>query len=381
MNLSTLNENPFLPLVLTAFAAMFLCLGLYPLYIKWLKAKQISQYIREEGPKSHAAKAKTPTMGGLCFIFSIVLVAGTFLLINNLVSVEYRSRALIALLTPVFCGLIGFADDYGKITSKSNAGLSARLRLILEFALGAVLGVAIYYWNLVPDFVYAIDIGPEGISTKTFPHFTGLLEMAYVVLFVPFLMAATSNALNLHDGMDGLAAGTSCIVFITLALMLLASGQWTLSWVASTAAGALLGFLFFNKNPAKVFMGDTGSLFLGALMASLVVCGGLVIWFVPLSLIYIVEAVSVMAQVSYFKLTKPYTPAKPMDSISLAIYKLTHRLPGDGKRLLRMAPMHHHFEALAAEKGIKEKEVVVYFWLLQIAISSICILFFRHVHS
>lgn len=377
MNLSTLNDNPFLPLVLTAFAAMFLCLGTYPLYIRWLKAKQISQYIREEGPKSHAAKAKTPTMGGLCFIFSIVVVAGATLFIKNDIAAEFRNRALLALLTPVLCGLIGFADDYGKITSKSNAGISAKLRLLLEFGLGAVLGCALYYMHLMPDFVYAVELTPDGILPKTIPHFTGILEMVYVMLFVPFLMAATSNALNLHDGMDGLAGGTSCVVFITLAIMLFAAGHWPLAWVASTAAGALLGFLFFNKNPAKVFMGDTGSLFIGALMASLVVCGGLVIWFVPLSIIYIVEAVSVMAQVAYFKLTKPYDPPKPMDSISLAIYKLTHRLPGDGKRLLRMAPVHHHFEAIAAEKGIKEWEVVVYFWLAQIAISSICILFFR----
>lgn len=143
--------------------------------------------------------------------------------------------------------------------------------------------------------------------------------------------------------------------------------------IASLAAGVMLGFLLFNKYPAKVFMGDTGSLFVGGLMAGLVVYGGLVLWFAALSFIYIVETVSVMAQVCYFKLTKPFQPEKPMSAISLAIYKLTHKLPGEGKRLFRMAPIHHHFEAIGADRGMKEWEVVVFFWFAQLGLACLAI--------
>ena len=126
-------------------------------------------------------------------------------------------------------------------------------------------------------------------------------------------------------------------------------------------------------------MGDTGSLFVGALMAGLVVYGGLLLWFLPLALIYIVEALSVISQVIYFKLTKPYTPERPMSAPALALYKLTHKLPGDGKRLWRMSPIHHHFEAVAADKGMKEWEVVLWFWVVQVALATACIAGFRFI--
>jgi phospho-N-acetylmuramoyl-pentapeptide-transferase len=115
-------------------------------------------------------------------------------------------------------------------------------------------------------------------------------------------------------------------------------------------------------------MGDTGSLFLGGMMAALVIAGGIVFWFVPLSLIYIVEALSVIAQRNYFRLTKPYTPEKPMSPVALAFYKVTHKLPGEGKRIFRKTPIHHHFEELLAEKDVPESQVVLYFWLVQLAL-------------
>jgi phospho-N-acetylmuramoyl-pentapeptide-transferase len=124
----------------------------------------------------------------------------------------------------------------------------------------------------------------------------------------------------------------------------------------------------FNKYPAKIFMGDTGSLFLGGLIATLAIAGGLLIWFIPLTVIYIAEALSVILQVSYFKLTKPYQPPAPMNKMALIVLKLTKRLPGEGKRLLRMAPLHHHFEAVLADKGVPEWQVVAGFWLVQLVI-------------
>jgi phospho-N-acetylmuramoyl-pentapeptide-transferase len=177
--------------------------------------------------------------------------------------------------------------------------------------------------------------------------------------------------------MDGLAAGTSFMVLLTLTIMLVTLHMPALAGVAATACGAIGGFLIYNKNPAKVFMGDTGSLFIGGLLASLVLASGTLLYFIPLSLIYVAEAASSLLQMSFFKLTKPYTPEKPMSKPALALYKLTHRLPGDGKRIFRMAPLHHHFEAVLAEHGVKESQVVVRFWLVQLGLcSAVLILFF-----
>ena len=134
-------------------------------------------------------------------------------------------------------------------------------------------------------------------------------------------------------------------------------------------AGAILGFLLWNRYPAAIFMGDTGSLFIGGIMAYRC-AGGIVLWFIPLSAIYIVRALSVMAQVSSFRLTKPYTPEKPMSPLALNWLKLTTKkpFPGEGKRIFRMTPIHHHFEAVLGEKGVPEWQVVMYFWLVQFAL-------------
>ena len=196
------------------------------------------------------------------------------------------------------------------------------------------------------------------------------------VLLSTFLVAATTNAVNLHDGMDGLSAGTSALFLLTLTVILTSLGMMSLAYLALAAAGAILGFLVFNKNPAKIFMGDTGSLFIGALISALVVASGTVLYFIPLALIYIAEAVSVMLQVSYFKLTKPYTPEKPMSQPALIVYKLRHRLPGEGKRLFLMAPLHHHFEAVLEEKGVKEWQLVAGFWVVQAALCAIVLVIF-----
>lgn len=371
-------------MLIAVFTAFVLCRIAYPFYIKWLVSKQLGQFIREEGPASHAVKAKTPTMGGLCFIVGILISSVFTMAISGVSSMDMNEtfRAGLTLLAAVACGLLGLADDYGKVTSKSNAGISAKFRLFSEFSIGMVLGLLLLFFqpcgtDLTPALVLGITIDPLGFTTNLLPAFSGPLQMVYCLLLCPFLMAACSNALNLHDGMDGLAGGTSMMVLATMGIMLCTAGHLALAWLAFAGVGALLAFLIFNKYPAKVFMGDTGSLFLGALMAGLVVCGGLLIWFVPMALIYIAETISVMAQVTYFKLTKPYTPDKPMSPISLAIYKLTHKLPGQGKRLLRMAPIHHHFEAIAGEKGKPETTVVEWFWLVQLALCSACFYLFK----
>lgn len=267
------------------------------------------------------------------------------------------------------CGVVGLLDDSAKVRHKANKGISGYIRLGIETVLGLVLAVILVLAcdqkMLLPSWLYqavapifSLGVGSEPVSTVVLPL------LLYLALGA-FLCAATTNAVNLHDGMDGLAAGTSCQVFATMAVLLYGTGQFGYATISATAAGALLGFLLFNKNPAQIFMGDTGSLFIGGLMACLALAGGIVIWFVPLSLIYVAEALSVMAQVVYFKLTKPYKPEKPMGAAALVVLKLTKKLPGEGKRLFRMAPLHHHYEAVMAEKGWPEWQVVAAFWLVQ----------------
>jgi phospho-N-acetylmuramoyl-pentapeptide-transferase len=157
--------------------------------------------------------------------------------------------------------------------------------------------------------------------------------------------------------------------------MLFFSQQGALSCLAMAGAGALVGFLIFNRHPAQIFMGDTGSLFIGGLIAGLVLASGLLLWFIPLSAIYIAEAISVILQVVYFKISKPYEPPKPMSAPAILWLKLTKRLPGEGKRLFRMAPLHHHFEAVLITRGLNqdqaEWQVVAGFWLAQVLLCAI----------
>ena len=359
--------------VLASLVAFALSLAVYPFYIRWLKSKQIGQFIREEGPQSHAAKAKTPTMGGLAFIATSTITATGFLIYSWMQpGGNDHSRSFIDAFAVIgigaLCGLVGFADDYAKVTSKSNKGLSAKTRLLIEFGLGAVLAAVIYFIGVEKNLVLTPD---TYLSIHEHPVWNAL----YMLLVVPFIVAATTNAINLHDGMDGLAAGTSILVFSALGLMAILT-SFTFAPIAYALVGALAGFLMFNKYPAKVFMGDTGSLYIGGVMAALVVATGLTIWFVPLALIYIAETISVIAQVVYFKLTKDYKPEKPMSAPQLIMLKLTRRLPGEGKRLFRMAPLHHHFEAIAADKDIPEWQVVACFWLAQVFLCVLVVVAF-----
>lgn len=375
--------------MLVAFVTgLIFCLAIFPLYIGWLKTKQIEQFIREEGPESHAAKARTPTMGGIGFIIALIVISACLVYNGQWVSVlkaHGTISLILALVTGLACAALGIADDYGKVTTRSNKGLSARFRLFSELGIGLLLAGAMLYFKIPFDQLilgFHPELSSETMSLGAILRVFDLpdpIAIAYVFLMVPFLVAATSNAINLHDGMDGLAAGTCAISFLTLGLMLFISEQMMLAALSFAVVGCLLGFLCFNRYPAKVFMGDTGSLFLGGLMAGIVSVSGLLPWFVPLALIYIIESISVMAQVAYFKLTKPYQPEKAMSPIALALYKLTHRLPGDGKRLLRMAPIHHHFEVIAAEKGKPEWTVSLWFWLVQLGIASAVCLGFSHL--
>ncbi len=377
-----MNIPPSAQLPLAAFVAFASCLSVYPSYIKWLKNKQVEQYLREDGPQSHAHKARTPTMGGVVFSIATVIISlATALLFSQPVVQPVGSPLvspihLTVLGVAIVCGLIGFLDDYAKVTSKSNIGISGYLRLGIEILIGAGLGILILASNqcfiLLPD--------ASSLATTLGGQFGEMLGTGIwvppAIIFIPlaaFVVAATANSLNLHDGMDGLCAGTACQVFACLSFILFASQQRFLGTIAAIMAGALCAFLMFNRNPASIFMGDTGSLFVGGLMAAIVIAGGLVFWFIPLSLIYIAESVSVIMQVLYFKLTKTYEGEEKDSLLTRVKTKLTRRLPGQGKRLFRMAPLHHHYEQVMAEKGWEEWQVVLAFWIVQLILVVIVI--------
>lgn len=344
-----------LALVSLAISAVLL----YP-YIGWLKKFQIQQYLREEGPKSHAHKAKTPTSGGVCIILSSLITMLIWMAVD-IKSVDLH--VALVFLWGLICGIVGLFDDMAKVMQKANRGVPGKIRLGIETVAGLILGGLLYQTGSTLYFPSHEVTAPATVFVKG--HHVGL---PFYLIFGAFLTAATSNAVNLHDGMDGLSAGTSSLAFATMALIFLATGQINYAVMSAIMAGAVLGFLLWNRNPAAVFMGDTGSLFIGGIMAALCIAGGILIWFIPLTLIYNAEALSVMAQVSYYKLTKPFKPETPMSPLKLAIYKLTHKLPGEGKRIFRMAPLHHHYEAVLGEKGVAEWQVVVMFWAAQLVL-------------
>jgi phospho-N-acetylmuramoyl-pentapeptide-transferase len=320
----------------------------------------VGQFIREEGPATHTGKASTPTMGGVCFWLIICLVSTISLAVRDSLSID----AIAVLTVSSLCAILGLVDDLAKFASKSNAGISAWLRLLIQFAIGTLLGIVLLS-------IYGPDLAFGQLVGNMQGHFQAyylVLPVACYLAGIAFVFAATCNALNLHDGLDGLATGTSLQVFLCLAVMLQYLRQPSFALIAAVTAGSMLAFLIYNRHPAKIFMGDVGSLFLGALMVSLAIVSHLVLWFVPLALIYIVETLSVITQVSVFKLTKPYTAEKSSNPISLFIFKLTHRLPGEGKRVFRITPLHHHFEVLFSEGHLGEGAVVSCFWLVQFVI-------------
>jgi phospho-N-acetylmuramoyl-pentapeptide-transferase len=366
--LTILSSKPIIYLFVSFLFTFVFTALLMPVYINWLKHFQIGQFIREEGPSSHAVKAKTPTTGGVFFIIAVSLA---FILIS-VINHYFNPTALAVLLVAIACGLIGLVDDAAKIFNKANKGLSASKRLLLETIFGAIFaGALLYMLPQAKDIIltmssYITTIGESTAHVFSLPVF----------IFIPLVIAvivATTNSVNLNDGMDGLAAGVAFPIFLTLAILLIKTNNLSLALIAMAGAGVLVAFLIYNWYPAKIFMGDVGSLFLGGLIASLVLASGLTLWFIPLAVLYILETLSVIIQVSYFKLTKPYQPPKPINKLSLAMYKLTHKLPGEGKRIFRMSPLHHHFEAVMAEKGISEWQVVLGFWFVQLFICS-CVL-------
>jgi len=289
-------------------------------YIDFLRNRYMGQYIREDGPQSHLSKAGTPTAGGVlmlaAFIFGLAVVAairGTSFL---------SPQVMLVVAVTLMFGLLGFVDDYLKISKKKNKGVSGYTKLLVQVLVGAGLGI------------YVLFQSPSGGTVDVFGLTTINLGWFYPVL-TAFIITGASNSTNLTDGLDGLASSTLLMSFMTLFLILLGVDQPNLAMVAQALAGACLGFLLFNRYPARIFMGDTGSLALGGALGALVILGRLELWLTLLGAIYILESLSVILQVISFKTT--------------------------GKRIFRMSPLHHHFELC----GLKETQVVYSFVTFQ----------------
>jgi phospho-N-acetylmuramoyl-pentapeptide-transferase len=318
-----------------AITALLVCFVLGPPMIEWLRSVRLGQKIRPEGPQAHLAKAGTPTMGGLVILLAI--------LVPTLLWGNFHSRPLwIALLGTLWLGAIGFLDDYLRVVKGFPKGLLGRYKLAGQIALGALIGLALVFW---PE---------KGGLAPTITH-VPFLKFRFVdfgLLFIPFvifIVTASSNAVNLTDGLDGLASGLMAIAALAFAGMCYLSGHvkfseylnisylryaGELTVFCAAVFGASLGFLWYNCHPADVFMGDTGSLALGGALGIIAVLIKREFWLPLVGGVFVAETLSVMIQVASFKLW--------------------------GRRVFKMSPLHHHFELA----GWAESRVVLRFYIV-----------------
>ena len=313
-----LTQNIILTLVLGFLTTVLLC----PFFIPYLRKLKFGQSIREEGPQSHQAKSGTPTRGGIVILLSLTLAT----LVMSFKAELFSTETLLLLFVTLAYGCIGFLDDYIKVVKKRNLGLTAKQKLIGQIVI-AVLFSIVYF--------------QEGFSTELMiPGINFTFELGYLYpLLVLVMLVGASNALNLTDGLDGLLSGTSAIAFGAFAVIAYALGSMEIALFCLAVVGAVLGFLVFNAHPAKVFMGDTGSLALGGALAIVAILLKTEILLVLIGGIFVMEALSVILQVISFQTT--------------------------GKRIFRMAPLHHHFEL----KGWSEWTVVVVFWTVGLVLA------------
>jgi phospho-N-acetylmuramoyl-pentapeptide-transferase len=288
---------------------------LSPVFIPFLRRLKFGQSIREEGPKSHQKKTGTPTMGGLMILLSIVVT--TIVMTQKFSSLTVETFLL--LFVTLGFGLLGFLDDFIKVVMKRNLGLTSKQKLLGQI----VVSVIFYVVFQQSDFSTVISIPLTDISFD--------LGWGYVLLVI-FWMVGFSNAVNLTDGLDGLVSGTAAIAFGAFAVLAWNQSLFEVSLFSVAVVGAVLGFLVFNAHPAKVFMGDTGSLALGGAIATIAILTKLEFLLIIIGGVFVVETLSVILQVISFKTT--------------------------GKRIFRMSPLHHHYELL----GWSEWRVVVTFW-------------------
>ncbi|WP_066289391.1 phospho-N-acetylmuramoyl-pentapeptide-transferase [Bacillus sp. FJAT-29937] len=288
---------------------------LSPIFIPFLRRLKFGQSIREEGPQSHLKKSGTPTMGGIMILLSITIT--TFVMTGKFS--EPTVKTYLLLLVTLGFGLLGFLDDFIKVALKRNLGLTSLQKLIGQI----IISIIFYFVFQQNDFSTVIHIPLTNLSFD--------LGWMYV-LFIIFWLVGFSNAVNLTDGLDGLLSGTAAIAFGAFAVLAWSLSQFEIAIFSVAVAGAVLGFLVFNAHPAKVFMGDTGSLALGGAIATIAILTKLEIILLIIGGVFVIETLSVILQVISFKTT--------------------------GKRIFKMSPLHHHYELV----GWSEWRVVVTFW-------------------
>ncbi len=329
--------NTFALIVTSYFFDNFFLIGIFTLFflisllttkngIERIRKLNLLQNIRTEGPTNHYKKCDTPTMGG-------ILMVVPFLIFLLIITINLGSLKLFLLLFTTFgFFIIGFLDDYLSIKNKENTGLKTKEKFILQSIISIIFILLAYEKNFISPLITVSD--SWGINMNIF-----IVPISFL------LLVGISNSVNLTDGLDGLAAGCSGIVFYGLGTEILMKEQQELfvfSILCYSMSGICLGFLKYNSHPAKIFMGDTGSLSIGAILSSIALLTNSVFTLSIFSGIFIIESLSVMIQVGFFKITK----------------KLFHR----GKRIFLMAPLHHHFEL----QGVKEQKIVENFWKINI---------------
>jgi phospho-N-acetylmuramoyl-pentapeptide-transferase len=327
--------------IYASLTAFLVCLLLGPFVIRTLTQLQLGQFIQKDGPETHHQKAGTPTMGGVMILFSVTLSTLLWAKLTN-------PYIWIVLLVTLGFGLIGFIDDYLKQIKKRNKGLSVKEKFIFQFLVAILTGFLFY-------------IHPSFSTEVTIPFFKNLspdLGWGYI-LFATLVIVGTSNAVNLTDGLDGLAIGPVIIAAVTYMVFAYAaghikiaqylqinsvSGSGEISIFCGAIAGAGFGFLWFNTYPAQVFMGDVGSLSLGSALGAVAVVTKQEILLIIVGGLFVIEALSVIFQVGFFKMTR-------------------------GRRIFKMAPLHHHFEL----KGWQEPKVIVRFWIIAMILALLAL--------
>ena len=341
-----------------AVTALIIAFWIGPKIIRRLKEHQIGEAAKVEAPKTHLSKAGTPTMGGLIILSAILIPALLWADIQN-------GYIILIIFVTAWLGAVGLLDDYLKVVKKKPTGLIGRYKIVGQVIAGFVVGAVIYFH---PEW---IDSSLRRYASSTTVPFVKHLEIDFGVFYIPmviFVITATSNAVNLTDGLDGLAAGTVGIVGLTLAVISYMSGHaeisqyltipflrgnGELSIYCAALVGASLGFLWFNAYPAQIFMGDTGSLALGGALGTLCVLIKKELLLPTLGGVFLMETASVIIQRMYFKYTK--------------------RKFGQGRRVFKMAPLHHHFEML----GWSEPKIVMRFYIVAILLMILSLATFK----
>ena len=351
-----------------AITALFICFLIGPKIIRTLIVLHYGETIRKNGPESHLKKEGTPTMGGIIILMSIILPTFLWAKLSN-------PFIQIILISVIWMGLIGFIDDYLKIKKNYTKGLIARYKITGQVLLGIFISYVLFsYSSNNYFFSYNVIIdninNSIGIGSISIPFIAdGFLDMEYLyILLIIIIILATSNAVNLTDGLDGLSTGLTAISCLVFAVICYAGSRYDFSnylniiYIPNSGElfifclaviGSCIGFLWFNAHPAKIFMGDTGSLSLGAALGTLAILLKKEILLIIVGGVFVIESLSVIIQVLYFKYTKNKF--------------------GKGKKIFKMAPLHHHFEL----SGWNENHVVVRFWIVGILLALFSLTTFK----